>query len=104
MSSAVIVGFKRSPFTIAKKGELSTFRPEDILAQVVNALVKDTGINKKDIEDIIVGCAYPEGEQGYNIAKIITFMTNMPEHVAGMTVNRWCGSSMQAIHLSLIHI
>ena len=98
MSSAVIVGFKRSPFTIAKKGELSTFRPEDILAQVVNALVKDTGINKKDIEDIIVGCAYPEGEQGYNIAKIITFMTNMPEHVAGMTVNRWCGSSMQAIH------
>ena len=98
MSSAVIVGFKRSPFTIAKKGELSTFRPEDILAQVVNALVKDTGINKEDIEDIIVGCAYPEGEQGYNIAKIITFMTNMPEHVAGMTVNRWCGSSMQAIH------
>jgi|TARA_B110000438_G_C15762230_1_gene627863 acetyl-CoA acyltransferase len=98
LSSAVIVGFKRSPFTIAKKGELSTFRPEDILAQVVNALVKDTGINKEDIEDIIVGCAYPEGEQGYNIAKIITFMTNMPEHVAGMTVNRWCGSSMQAIH------
>ena len=98
MSSAVIVGFKRSPFTIAKKGDLATVRPEDILAQVINDLVKSTNINKIDIEDIIAGCAYPEGEQGYNIAKIVTFMTGMPEHVAGMTVNRWCGSSMQAIH------
>ena len=98
MSSAVIVGFKRSPFTISKKGALANVRPEDILSQVINDLVLSTKINKNDIEDIIAGCAYPEGEQGYNIAKIITFMTNMPEHVAGMTVNRWCGSSMQAIH------
>jgi acetyl-CoA acyltransferase len=98
MSSAVIVGFKRSPFTIAKKGGLASVRPEDILAQVINDLVKSTNVNKVDIEDIIAGCAYPEGEQGYNIAKIVTFMTGMPEHVAGMTVNRWCGSSMQAIH------
>ena len=98
MSSAVIVGFKRSPFTIAKKGELSLLRPEDILAQVIIDLVRSTQINKNHIEDIIAGCAYPEGEQGYNIAKIVTFMTGMPENVAGMTVNRWCGSSMQAIH------
>lgn len=98
MSSAVIVGFKRSPFTIAKKGELALVRPEDILAQVINDLVISTNVKKQDIEDIIAGCAYPEGEQGYNIAKIVTFMTDMPQHVAGMTVNRWCGSSMQAIH------
>ena len=98
MSSAVIVGFKRSPFTISKKGALANVRPEDILSQVINALIESTNINKNDIEDIITGCAYPEGEQGYNIAKIITFMTGMPEHVAGMTINRWCGSSMQAIH------
>ena len=98
MSSAVIVGFKRSPFTISKKGALANTRPEEILSQVINDLVKSTKINKEDIEDIIAGCAYPEGEQGYNIAKIVTFMTGMPEHVAGMTVNRWCGSSMQAIH------
>ena len=98
MSSAVIVGFKRSPFTIAKKGGLANIRPEDILAQVINDLVIDTNINVDDIEDIIAGCAYPEGEQGYNIAKIVTFMTGMPVHVGGMTVNRWCGSSMQAIH------
>tara|TARA_Y100000815_G_scaffold165203_1_gene149925 strand:+ start:4593 stop:5729 length:1137 start_codon:yes stop_codon:yes gene_type:complete len=98
MSSAVIVGFKRSPFTISRKGDLAEVRPEDILSQVINDLVKSSNINKDDIEDIIAGCAYPEGEQGYNIAKIVTFMTGMPEHVAGMTVNRWCGSSMQTIH------
>ena len=98
MASAVIVGFKRSPFTISRKGGLSEVRPEDILSQVINDLVKSSNINKDDIEDIIAGCAYPEGEQGYNIAKIVTFMTGMPEHVAGMTVNRWCGSSMQTIH------
>ena len=98
MSSAVIVGFKRSPFTIAKKGDLANFRPEDILSQVINDLIISACINKNDIEDLITGCAYPEGEQGYNIAKIVTFMTEMPEHVAGMTINRWCGSSMQAVH------
>ena len=96
--NAVIVGFKRSPFTIANKGLLATIRPEDILSQVINDLIKTTNINKDDIEDIIAGCAYPEGAQGYNIAKIVSFMTDMPEHVAGMTINRWCGSSMQAIH------
>ena len=100
MPSAVIVGFKRSPFAIARKGNLANVRPEDILSQVINDLVKSTNINRDDIEDIIAGCAYPEGEQGFNIAKIVSFMTDMPEHVAGMTVNRWCGSSMQSIHIA----
>ena len=98
MTNAVLVGFKRSPFTIANKGLLANVRPEDILSQVINDLIKTTNINKDDIEDIIAGCAYPEGAQGYNIAKIVSFMTDMPEHVGGMTINRWCGSSMQAIH------
>ena len=98
MTNIVLVGFKRSPFTIANKGLLAGVRPEDILSQVINDLIKTTNINKDDIEDIIAGCAYPEGAQGYNIAKIVSFMTGMPEHVGGMTINRWCGSSMQAIH------
>ena len=98
MTNVVLVGFKRSPFTIANKGLLANVRPEDILSQVINDLIKTTNINKDDIEDIIAGCAYPEGTQGYNIAKIVSFMTDMPEHVGGMTINRWCGSSMQAIH------
>ena len=98
MRNAVIVGFKRSPFTMARKGEMVEVRPEDILSQTINSLIEETKINKDDIEDIVTGCAYPEGAQGNNIAKIVSFMTDMPEHVAGMTVNRWCGSSMQAIH------
>ena len=98
MRNAVIVGYKRSPFTFARKGEMANIRPEDILSQTINQLLNEIQINKNDIEDIISGCAYPEGAQGNNIAKIVSFMTDMPEHVAGMTVNRWCGSSMQAIH------
>ena len=98
MRNAVIVGYKRSPFTMARKGEMAEVSPEDILSQPSNSMRQETKINKDDIEDIITGCAYPEGAQGNNIAKIVSFMTNMPEHVAGMTVNRWCGSSMQAIH------
>ena len=98
MRNAVIVGYKRSPFTFARKGEMANIRPEAILSQTINQLLNEIQINKNDIEDIITGCAYPEGAQGNNIAKIVSFMTDMPEHVAGMTVNRWCGSSMQAIH------
>ncbi len=98
MRNAVIVGYKRSPFTMARKGDLVEVRPEDLLSQTIKTLVNETKVNKEDIEDIITGCAYPEGAQGNNIAKIVSFMTDMPEHVAGMTVNRWCGSSMQAIH------
>ena len=98
MRNAVIVGYKRSPFTFARKGEMANIRPEDILSQTINQLLNEIQISKNDIEDIITGCAYPEGAQGNNIAKIVSFMTDMPEHVAGMTVNRWCGSSMQAIH------
>ena len=98
MLNAVIAGYSRSPFTISYKGELKSLRPEDILAQVINKLISPSNLNKDDIEDVIVGCAFPEGEQGFNIGKVVTFMCDLPRSVAGMTVNRWCGSSMQAIH------
>ena len=57
-------------------------------------------INKKDIEDVIIGCAFPEAEQGFNIGKIVTFLSDMDIKTAGTTVNRWCGSSMEAIHIA----
>ena len=98
MHNAVIAGYSRSPFTISYKGDLKTVRPEDLLAQVINNLISDPKLNKNDIEDVIIGCAFPEGEQGFNIGKVVTFMCDLPRSVAGMTVNRWCGSSMQAIH------
>jgi len=99
MNRAVIAGYSRSPFTIAKKGDLVGIRPEDILADVIKNLLITSKVNPEDIEDIIAGCAFPEGEQGFNIGKIVTFMTNMNVKTAGMTVNRWCGSSMQSIHI-----
>jgi acetyl-CoA acyltransferase len=99
MAKAVIAGYSRSPFTIANKGKLVSVRPEDILSEVIKDLVSKTKINPEDIEDIIAGCAFPEGEQGFNIGKIVTFMTGMKIKTAGMTVNRWCGSSMQSIHI-----
>ena len=98
MPNAVIAGYSRSPFTIANKGDLKSLRPEDLLSQVINDLIKKSGINPEDIEDVIAGCAFPEGEQGFNIGKVVTFMCDLPRNVAGMTVNRWCGSSMQSIH------
>ena len=100
MINAVIAGYSRSPFTIANKGELVSVRPEDMLSEVIKNLVVKSKINPEDIEDIIAGCAFPEGEQGFNIGKIVTFMTGMNINTAGMTVNRWCGSSMQSIHIA----
>ena len=95
---AVIVGYVRSPFTPARKGGLARMRPDDLASIVVKELVERTGINPELIEDIIVGCAFPEGEQGFNLARMITFLSGLPNSVAGVTINRFCGSSMQAIH------
>ena len=95
---AVIAGYARSPFTPAKKGELARTRPDDIAATVINGLIKETGVDPSLIEDLIVGTAFPEAEQGFNVARMITFLTDLPESVPGVTVNRFCGSSMQAIH------
>ena len=95
---AVIAGYARSPFTPAKKGELAKTRPDDIAATVINGLIKETGVDPSLIEDLIVGTAFPEAEQGFNVARMITFLTDLPESVPGVTVNRFCGSSMQAIH------
>ena len=73
MSSAVIVGFKRSPFTIARKGNLSDVRPEDIISQVINDLVKSTSINKNDIEDIIAGTRALNNARKLSISKKSNF-------------------------------
>ena len=100
MPKVVIAGYSRSPFTIANKGELVSVRPEDLLSEVIKDLVSKSKINPEDIEDIIAGCAFPEGEQGFNIGKVVTYMTGMNIKTAGMTVNRWCGSSMQSIHIA----
>ena len=76
---AVIAGYARSPFTPAKRGDLARTRPDDIAAAVVNGLIKETGVDPGLIEDLIVGTAFPEAEQGFNVARMITFLTDLPE-------------------------
>ena len=100
MTEAVIAGFARSPFTPAGKGALARVRPDDLMAQVVRALIERTGAKPEDIEDIIIGCAFPEGEQGFNIGRVVGFLADLPITAAGSQVNRWCGSSMSAIHMA----
>lgn len=100
MTEAVIAGYLRSPFTFAGKGELSTHRPDRLAARVVRALLARTGVVPADIEDLILGCAFPEGEQGLNLGRVVGNLAGLPDSVGGMTVNRWCGSSMQAIQIA----
>ena len=119
MKNVVIAGYARSPFHFAHKGLLAKVRPDALAAQVVRGLIDRTGVNVDDIEDLILGCAFPEGEQGFNMARLVVLMAGLPISVAGTTINRFCGSSMQSIHnaagaiqmnagevfiLSLIHI
>jgi acetyl-CoA acyltransferase len=100
MKNVVIAGYVRSPFTLARKGQLAKVRPDEMGAQVVRELVSQTGVNVADIEDVIMGCAMPEGEQGLNMARMVGFLAELPIEVAGTTVNRFCGSSMQSVHMA----
>ena len=100
MFKPVIAGFSRSPFTMARKGALIDTKPVNLLAEVIKNLVSKTNVKKDDIEDIVVGCAFQTGEQSFNIGKLTTFLTNMDVKTSGMTVDRWCGSSMEAIHIA----
>ena len=98
MPQIVIAGYARSPFHLAGKGALARTRPDDLAAAVVRALVERSGIDPSAIEDLIVGCAFPEGEQGLNVARMIGLLAGLPLPCGGMTVNRFCGSSMSAVH------
>lgn len=100
MTNVVIAGYARSPFTLAKKGALARVRPDDMAAEVVRGLIEKTGVKPEDIEDIVMGCAFPEGEQGMNIGRLVGLLADLPIAVGGCTVNRFCGSSMQSVHIA----
>jgi acetyl-CoA acyltransferase len=100
MKPIVIAEYVRSPFTIAYKGELARVRPDEMASQVIKGLLQRAKIDAEEVEDLIVGCAFPEGEQGFNMARLIGFLADLPFGVGGVTVNRFCGSSMQAIHMA----
>ena len=98
MSRAVIAGYARTPFHFARKGKLAGVRPDDLAAIALRGLVTRLGLEPALVEDVLMGCAYPEGEQGTNVARIATLLAGFPDTVAGATINRFCGSSMTAVH------
>ena len=98
MKPVVIAGYTRTPFTLAKKGALAKVRPDDLAAIAVKGLIAKTGIDANHIEDLALGCAFPEGEQGLNMARLVVLLAGLPLSIGGVTINRFCGSSMQSIH------
>jgi len=96
--NVVIAGYVRSPFTPAGKGELKDVRADELVAQTVKGLITQTGVDPKLIEDLKLGCAFPEGEQGLNVARSAVFLAGLSQDIPALTINRFCGSSMQAIH------
>jgi acetyl-CoA acyltransferase len=101
---AVVAAYARSPFHFAKKGALARVRPDTLAAQVVTGLFRRHPIDPALLEDVILGCAYPEASQGNNLARIVGLLAGLPQEVGGTTVNRFCGSSMQAIHMAAAQI
>ena len=94
----VIVTAVRTAVGKAKKGSLATTRPEDMMTAVIKELIKRTkGLKPEDIEDLVIGCAFPEGEQGMNVARLIGLKAGLPVEVPAETINRFCSSGLQSI-------
>src|SRR5260370_22985862 len=101
MPEAVIVSAVRTPIGRAGKGALKSVRGDDLGAVAVRTAVERAkGLDPATIEDVIIGCAFPEGEQGMNVARIITGLAGLSVHAGGVTVNRFCASSLQAVHMA----
>jgi acetyl-CoA acyltransferase len=98
MPEAVIVSAVRTPVGRAPKGALSTTRPDDLAATAINgALARVSGLDRAEVDDVILGCAQPEGEQGWNVARFAALRAQLPVEVPGVTVNRLCASGLEAI-------
>jgi acetyl-CoA acyltransferase len=100
MRNAVIVAAARTAVGKAPKGTLRTLRPDDMAAEVVKAVVDRSGIDPKEVEDLVLGCAFPEAEQGMNLARIVTLRAGLPHETAGQTINRFCSSGLQSIAIA----
>ena len=101
MREAVIVSAARTAIGKAPRGKLRTYRPEDMAAQVVTtALERAGGLKPEDVEDVVLGCAFPEGEQGLNMGRVVALRSGLPYTVPAMTVNRFCSSGVQTIALA----
>src|SRR3954465_3813537 len=97
MREAVIVAGARTPVGKAKKGTLANVRPDDLGALVVKETIKRAGDYEGNIDDVIIGCAMPEAEQGLNVARNIGALAGLPHTVPAITINRYCSSGLQSI-------
>src|SRR5208282_6038221 len=101
MPEAVIVSSVRTPVGKAFKGSLRATRPDDLAAPAIRgALERVPGLDAKEIDDVILGCAMPEGEQGMNVARIAALRAGLPIETSAMTINRFCSSGLQAIAIA----
>ncbi|MBP1760177.1 MAG: acetyl-CoA acetyltransferase [Firmicutes bacterium] len=101
MQEAFIIESKRTAIGKAVKGSLALVRPDDLGAYVIQDILKRVpSLNPADIEDCVIGCSFPEGEQGMNMAKIMALRAGLPIDVSGVTVNRFCSSGLQAISMA----
>ena len=97
MGAAYILAAVRTPGGKAKKGKLKDARPDDLAATAIRALLARTGIDPRQVEDVILGCAFPEGESGMNVGRVAAMRAGLPIDVPGQTVNRFCASGLQTI-------
>jgi acetyl-CoA acyltransferase len=100
MRNAVIVAAARTAIGKAPKGALRTVRPDDMAAEVIKAVIARAGVDASEIEDVVLGCAFPEAEQGMNLARIALLRAGLPYTTAGQTVNRFCSSGLQSIAIA----
>ncbi len=100
MKAAYILSIYRSAGCKAKKGKFRDLRPDDLLGKVLAETVKRSQIDPALIEDIVIGCAFPEGEQGMNVSRVASFIAGLPIDVPAMTINRFCSSGLQSIAIA----
>jgi acetyl-CoA acyltransferase len=104
MRDAYIVSAVRTPGCRRNKGALSQTRPEDLLVQALDKAVEKAGIEKSDVDDVMIGCSFPEAEQGLNIGRVAAQMAKFPDFVGGATVNRFCASGLESIAQSAMRV
>lgn len=97
MANAYILAAYRTAGTKAKKGKFKDVRPDDLAAAAIKGLLERTGVDPRELDDIIIGCAFPEAEQGMNMARVAAFKAGIPYQVPAQTVNRFCSSGLQTI-------
>jgi len=104
MRDAYIVSAVRTPGCRRNKGALSQTRPEDLMVQALDKAIEKAGVEKDDIDDIMIGCSFPEAEQGLNIGRVAAQMAKFPDKVGGATVNRFCASGLESIAQSAMRV